>query len=81
MAREVHDGETVWSLAQAYAGLEDKATEEKSDAAQVEGKDDSVYVVATPNGGAQSIRLELKTSWEESLSDEDLLSEIKTQQK
>ena len=80
MPREISDTETTWSLVQAYAGLKENK-EETSEAARVEGTRDSVYVVATPNGGAQSVRLELKIDWEETLSDEQLLEEIKSKQK
>jgi hypothetical protein len=80
MPREINDKETAWSLVQAYAGLKED-DEETSDAAWVEGTTDSVYVVATPSGGAQTVRLQLKSDWKESLSDEELLEEIKSQQK
>ena len=80
MPREISDDETIWSLAQAYAGLKEDG-EESVDAEQVEGTQDLVYVVATPQGGSQTVRLQLKSDWEESLSDEELLEEIKAQQK
>ncbi len=76
MPREVQDSENViWSCVEAYAGLKQK-NEEKSAAAKVEGANDLVYVVCTPSGGEQTLRLQLKSDWEESLSDEDLLREI-----
>lgn len=80
MPREINDNGTTWTLAQAYAGLEENS-KEASDAARVEGAEDLVHVVATPSGGAQTVRLQLKTDWEESLSDEEILKKIKTQQK
>ena len=81
MPREIIDKEeTTWSLVQAYAGLKEPDGE-LSDAARVAGTKDAVYVVATPSGGAQSVRLQLKSDWESSLSDEELLEEIKTHQK
>jgi len=75
MPREVRDSEgTAWSCVQAYAGLSNDAA--KEEAARVEGTEDRYYVVCTPTGGAQTVRLELPGSWEESLSDEDLALEI-----
>ena len=78
MPREINDTETTWSLVQAYAGLKGD-NEEKSDAAQVEGTEDLVHVIATPSGGAQTVRLKLAGDWENKLSDDELLSEIKKQ--
>jgi hypothetical protein len=77
MAREITDKEgIVWSCIQAYAGLSQDGDEKNDDAARVEGKEDLVYVVCTPTGGAQTVRLELKTDWEDSVSDEDLSAKI-----
>lgn len=78
--REVTDGEgTVWSCVQAYAGLaEQDDNKEKSEAARVKGANDKVYVVCTPTGGAQTVRLELPSDWETALSDEDLTREIQS---
>ena len=80
MPREINENGTTWSLAQAYAGLEENS-EKSSDAAQVKGAGNLVHVIATPSGGAQTVRLQLKTDWEKSLSDDELLEEIKSQQK
>ncbi|HEX8397101.1 MAG TPA: hypothetical protein VF644_06725 [Pyrinomonadaceae bacterium] len=78
MPREIQDGEgTTWSCIQAYAGLSNNA--EKREAARVEGEPDLVEVVCTPSGGAQTVRLQLAGDWENKLSDEELLSEIKKQ--
>ena len=71
MPREIQGQNTMWSLAQAYAGLEELHSARK-DAAQ---KDGLVWVVATPDGGAQSVRLHLLPNWE-SLGDAELLAEI-----
>ena len=77
MVRKISDGEgIIWSCVQAYAGLE-KKSEESVEAAPVEAESDKVYVVCTPSGKEQSVRLELETDWENALSDEDLLQEIK----
>jgi hypothetical protein len=80
MPREIRDEEgTVWNCVQAYAGLNGD-NEEKAEAASVEGAEDLVQVIATPSGGAQTIRLELKSDWEESLSDEEILDKIREKQ-
>ena len=76
MPKEINDNNgTTWTLAEAYAGLKQEG-EEKTDAARVEGAPDLVHVVATPSGGAQTVRLQLKSDWEENSSDEELLAEI-----
>lgn len=76
MPKEINDNNgTIWTLVEAYAGLKGDG-EEKSDAARVEGAPDLVHVVATPSGGAQTVRLQLKSDWEETASDEELLGEI-----
>ena len=78
MPREIQDREgTTWSCIQAYAGLSNNA--EKQEAARVENNADLVEVVCTPSGGAQTVRLQLPSDWENKLSDEELLSEIKRQ--
>lgn len=75
MPREVTDGEgTTWSCVEAYAGLSEEG---KSDAARVEGTD-RYRVVCTPSGGAASVTLELPAGWDASVSDEDLLREIRS---
>jgi hypothetical protein len=78
MPREIQDKEgTIWSCIQAYAGLSNNS--EKREAARVEGERDLVEVVCTPSGGAQTVRLQLATDWENKLSDDELLNEIKKQ--
>lgn len=78
MPREINDSDgTTWTLVEAYAGLKQDG-EEKTDAARVEGAPDRVHVVATPSGGAQTVRLQLKSDWEETAPDEDLLEEIES---
>jgi hypothetical protein len=77
MPREVQDNEnTIWSCVEAYAGLK-TAGEETPDAAVDENQ--MVEVVCTPSGGAQTVRLKLKSDWETALSDEDLLAQIQKQ--
>lgn len=75
MPREVTDAQGVtWTCVQAFSGLLDES--ENRDAAQVKGKEDAYWVVCTPSGGAQSVRLQLQGEWEKSYSDEALLGEI-----
>ena len=83
MPREIRDEETTWSLVQAYAGLKENSKEapDAAAAAHVDGTKDLVYVVATPSGGAQTVRLQLKSDWESSLSDAELLEAVKSEQK
>lgn len=82
MPREINDNGTSWSVAQAYAGLkENSESDAAADAAKVEGDENLVHVIATPSGGAQTVRLQLKTDWEKSLTDEELLEKIKSERK
>ena len=74
MPREIQGNHTIWSLSQAYAGLEELHST-RPDAAQENGL---VWVVATPSGGAQSVRLHLPLDWE-SHDDADLLKQIDQQ--
>lgn len=79
--REVQDSEnTVWSCVEAYAGLKSESDDSINEAARVKGASDKIHVVATPSGGAQTVRLELPTAWETDWSDEQLLDEIKKAQ-
>jgi hypothetical protein len=83
MPREVTDAQgTNWSCVQAYAGLSetsDRAAERVQQSQNT--NDETVTVVCTPSGGAQSVRLQLTLSWESDLSDEEMLQEIEAQQK
>jgi hypothetical protein len=79
MEREIKDSDGItWSCVQAFSGVSDNA--ETRNAAQVKGEPDTYWVVCTPSGGAQSVRLKLQGKWETDYSDEALLNEIKTQQ-
>jgi hypothetical protein len=79
MEREIKDSDGItWTCLQAFSGLSDIA--EAQEAAQVKGEDDTYWVVCTPSGGAQSVRLKLKGQWYKEYSDEKLLEEIKAQQ-
>jgi hypothetical protein len=74
--REITDANgTTWSCVQAFTGLSNEA---QQDAAQVKGEEDAYWVVCTPSGGAQSVRLKLSGDWQNAYSDEELLHEIET---
>lgn len=79
MEREVKSADgTAWKCVQAFSGLSDST--ENQDAAQVKGEPDTYWVVCTPSGGAQSVRLKLQGEWYSNYSDEALLNEIQAQQ-
>lgn len=79
MPREVKDTDgTTWSCVQAFSGL--GGGEEKDEAAKVGGTADCYHVVATPSGGAKSVRVQLPGDWEKDLSDDALLGAIHGQQ-
>ncbi|MBD2033810.1 hypothetical protein H6F76_01880 [Leptolyngbya sp. FACHB-321] len=68
--REVTDREGItWTCIQALSGISDEA-------AQVKGEEDCYWVVCTPSGGAQSVRVKLQGDWQTTESDEALLDEI-----
>jgi len=72
--RTVTDSDSlVWTCVQAYAGLTESR---RTEADAVLATDDVVAVVCTPSGGAQSVRVELPSSWTQDLSDSDLLAAI-----
>ena len=78
MERVVSDPDGItWTCIQAFSGLSDQA--EHPEAAQVKGQEDTYWVVCTPSGGAQSVRLKLPNEWESTYSDEALLQEIEAQ--
>lgn len=77
MPREIQDSQnTIWNCLQAYAGLNQNS---ENQAAAKTGNG-LVTVICTPNGGAQTVRLELATDWETALSDDELADAIKNQQ-
>lgn len=77
MEREVTDAEhTTWSCVQAFAGLGGGGAAADAAAERMADGDGKVAVVATPRGGAQSVRLELPRGWHEQLSDDDLVRAI-----
>ncbi|SIT84588.1 hypothetical protein [Pontibacter indicus] len=77
--REVTDSEnTTWTCVQAYGTL---SKENADKAAELtEDTNGEVTVVCTPSGGAQTVRLQLPKDWLESVSDEELVKQITTQQ-
>ncbi len=78
MERIVNDKDgNAWTCVQAFTGLSDQ--EEHPEAAQVKGKKDTYWVVCTPSGGAQSVRLQLPGDWESTYSNEALLDAIAKQ--
>ena len=75
--REVKDPEgTTWTCVQAYAGLGGKASEAAAEI--VESEDHTVPVVCTPDGGAQTVRLQLSKNWMKELPEEELLGRIRS---
>lgn len=79
MEREIKDSDGItWTCLQAFSGLSDNT--EAQEAAQVKGEEDTYWVVCTPSGGAQSVRLKLKDQWYKEYSNQELLQEIKAQQ-
>ncbi len=77
MAREIVDNEGVtWSCIQAFAGLGNDP--DKAAAALLKGSDHLLHVACTPSGGAKSVRLELPTDWEDTMSDSEMLERIRS---
>lgn len=65
--RTVHDAEgTEWTLAEALVGTD----------AERDADDGTVPVVATPSGGAQSVRLALASDWHEGMDDDALAQAV-----
>lgn len=76
--RDVTDKEgTTWTCVQAYGAMGDTKAAEV--AKRTEGNDRQIPVVCTPDGGAQSVRLQLPLNWieQEQLSDEELLEKVR----
>ncbi len=77
MEREVTDADnTTWSCVQAFAGLGGGGAAAEAAAERMAEGDGTVAVVATPRGGAQTVRLALPRDWHESMSDEALVEAI-----
>jgi hypothetical protein len=76
MPREVTDTDgTTWSCTQLYAALSDEAAAQAA-AERAADAPDHVAVVCTPSGGAQSVRVELPTDWEEGADDQAIVVAI-----
>ncbi len=72
--REVTDKDnTTWTCVQAYGGLSEETADKAAELTEDNGK---VTVVCTPGGGAQTVRLELSSNWQDETSDEELLQAI-----
>jgi hypothetical protein len=77
MEREVTDADnTTWSCVQAFAGVGGGGPDADAAAERAAGGEGLVAVVATPRGGAQSVRLELPRGWRESMGDDELVAAI-----
>ncbi len=76
MGREIVDNGVTWSCIQAFAGLGNDP--DKVAAALVKGSDHLLYVACTPSSGAKSVRLELPTDWEDTMSDSEMLQRIRS---
>lgn len=78
--REVQDhNKTTWRCSQALAGIASKISDQAT--AHLEKKSDTVPVICTPSGGAQTVRLQLAHDWDEKLSDEALITSITNAQR
>lgn len=72
--REVQDQNNVkWVCVEALSGIADNSAEV---ADKIQDKNGNVPVVCTPSGGAQTVRINVTSDWNEKLSDEQLLKEI-----
>jgi hypothetical protein len=78
--RELQDEDNIrWQCVQAFSGVESSLSELAE--AKSQNGSNTVTVVCTPSGGAQSVRITVGKDWEESVSDDHLLSAIKKEQK
>ncbi len=76
--RELTDNENItWTCVQAFAGVGGKAAAEAAE--RTESAEGTVTVVCTPSGQAQTVRLELPTTWLEETSDEEIRAAILAQ--
>jgi hypothetical protein len=78
LQREITDTENItWTCVQAFAGVGGKAAAEAIE--RTESPEGTVTVVCTPSGQAQTVRLELPTTWLEETSDEEIRTAILAQ--
>jgi Cu/Ag efflux pump CusA len=76
--KEITDKNNVrWQCVEAFSLASSKET--KKAAAQAGQEQDSVEVVCTPNGGEQTVRLQLQHGWTDSMTEQQLLDEIEKQ--
>lgn len=73
--REVQAQDNViWTCVEALSGVESKTAEQAG--SPVQNENGTVPVVCTPNGGEQSVRIQLPSQWLDSCSDDELLDAI-----
>ncbi|MGV3743207.1 MAG: hypothetical protein ACO1NO_12955 [Burkholderiaceae bacterium] len=73
--REVQTQDNViWTCVEALSGIESKTAGQA--VTSVQNEDSTVPVVCTPNGGEQSVRIELPSGWQDACSDDELLDAI-----
>jgi len=70
---------TSWNCVEAYAGLA-TSTPDADKAKAVSAGGGQVDVIATPSGGAQTVRLKLPANWETAVSEAELSKAIKAAQ-
>jgi hypothetical protein len=67
--REVQDQENVrWTCVEALAAISSGLTSDEKG---------NVTVVCTPSGGSQTVRVKLSADWFDTISDDQLLAEIR----
>ncbi len=74
--REIVVDGVRWTCNQALAGVDgEAAAKAESKIASSGGK---VPVICTPDGGAQSVRVTLDAGWDGAMTDDELLSVLRT---
>jgi hypothetical protein len=69
--REIQDqNNTTWTCVQAFSGTNGGAAQKAT--TLTEKTSDTISVICTPSGGAQTVRLELEPGWNEKMSDQEL---------
>ncbi len=84
MPRDITDptGGTIWTCAQAFAGLGGGTATplaRRPKPRAYPGSENRFRVVCTPSGGARSVRLELPGGWDAEMPDEALLAAIRAE--
>ena len=76
--REITDAEgTTWTCVQAFAGLGEHSAAAQAAAEKLAEGSGEVAVVATPSGGAQTVRLSLPADWHEVMGERELAEAIR----